>query len=236
MEDVFKDYDYDNDGFSGEFIYGDDYYVAEEYMDEKWKRAKGLPDYFVSDKGRVYSGVSNRFISGTPTGRCGHIDFSLHCGEERFHRYAHRMVAEAFIPNPDNHPIVRHLDDDPSNNYVDNLAWGTQLDNVRDAIENGTFRHFTDESRSKAMSIRRTPVIAVNFATGEKTRFESQQEASRTLGVDQSSVNAVLRGKSSGIKGYYFIFESGDYDDEHFNACKKKYGKRLKKYLDRRIG
>lgn len=52
----------------------------------------------------------------------------------------HRMVAEAFIPNPSGFPVVRHLNDDPTDNRVENLAWGTQSDNMRDAIRNGTHR------------------------------------------------------------------------------------------------
>lgn len=52
-------------------------------------------------------------------------------------QYVHRLVAQAFIPNPDNLPIVRHLDDNPKNNHVENLAWGTQSDNMFDAARNG---------------------------------------------------------------------------------------------------
>lgn len=49
----------------------------------------------------------------------------------------HRAVAIAFIPNPEGHPLVRHLDDVKTNNHVSNLAWGTYSDNAYDAIRNG---------------------------------------------------------------------------------------------------
>lgn len=50
--------------------------------------------------------------------------------------YIHRLLAEAFIPNPGELPIVRHLNDDKQDYRLANLAWGTQLDNMQDAIRN----------------------------------------------------------------------------------------------------
>lgn len=202
----YKDYDWDNDGFPGEFIYGDEYYIDECYGEERWKQVCEFPDYWVSDMGRLYSTISKSFIYGTPTGRCGHIDVSLYKNGRRYHRYLHRMVAEVFIPNPYNLPFVRHLDNDPSNNDVENLAWGTQLDNVRDCIESGRFKHFDDGARELAMQKRRTPIVAVNLKTGEEIDYISQQEAARDLNVDQASINYVLRGLRHHAGGYYFYF------------------------------
>lgn len=50
-----------------------------------------------------------------------------------------RMVAEAFIPNPNGHPLVRHWDDNPRNNVVDNLVWGTYSENQYDRVRNGIY-------------------------------------------------------------------------------------------------
>lgn len=206
-EDPYKNYDWDNDGFPGEYVYGDDIYCGRGYEDEVWKPVKDFPDYWVSDYGRVYSTRTERFIHGTPTGRCGHIDISFKYGNERYHRYLHRLVAEAFIPNPHNYPIVRHLDDNPDNNYADNLAWGTPLDNVRDCINAGRFEYFKREDIEKANEVRRTPVIAVNLRTGKETYFVSQEEAGRCLGINQSSIWRVLVGKGTNAGGYYFYYE-----------------------------
>lgn len=205
-EDPYKDYDWDNDGYPGELVYGDYATVSDDFLDELWKPVQDFDGYWVSDHGRLYSSISSSFIYGSPVGRCGHIDISLRKNNRRHHRYMHRLVAEAFIPNPHNYPIVRHLDDDPSNNRVDNLAWGTDLDNIRDCIEAGRFRYFTRKDIEKASSIRRTPVVAVNLRTGEKTEYIGQGEAARNLGMHQSDISGVLRGERRHAYGYYFYY------------------------------
>lgn len=188
----------------GEFIYGDEVYCDDYHMDETWKRVLTFPDYWISNKGRLWSTRTNRFVNGTPTGRCGHIDVSFTYGNQRVHKYIHRMVAEAFIPNPNGFPYVRHLDDDPSNNDVENLAWGTQQDNMRDAIRNERFRYFDDNDRERAMQKRRVPIIAVRLSDNVRIRFDSLMDASRRLDINESCISGVLTGKRHHAKGWIF--------------------------------
>lgn len=210
MAIYYDGYDWDIDGFPGEYVYGDREYVDDYYMDERWKRIWDAPNYWVSTKARVWSSVSKSFIEGTPL-KNGHIDMSLIFNGRRIHRYLHRLVAEAFIPNPYGYPVVRHLNDDPSDNELENLAWGTQLDNVHDCILNGHFQYFSKEDIERANEVRRTPVVAIRLRDGKKFTFVSQQEASRQLGIDQSSISAVVRGCSRSAGGYYFVTQE-DFD------------------------
>jgi predicted XRE-type DNA-binding protein len=207
------DIDFDYDGRPGEYVFGERIYIPDEYLDELWKRDRDAWHYWVSTKGRVWSDVSNSFIIGSPVGRCGHIDMSLRVAGGRLHKYLHRMVAEAFIPNPHNYPLVRHLDDNPSNNYVDNLAWGTQGDNIRDAIDNGHFYYLTREDIERANQARRTPVKAIHIQSGREYEFISQREAARYFGIDQSSIQNVLSKKSTNAYGYYFYYAGEEPDD-----------------------
>lgn len=62
----------------------------------------------------------------------GYPIVGLSIGNKVLTKTVHRLVAQAFIPNPHNYPMVRHLDDVPVHNWVENLAWGTQHDNVLD--------------------------------------------------------------------------------------------------------
>lgn len=52
----------------------------------------------------------------------------------------HRLIAEAHIPNPEEHPVVRHRDDNPNHNEARNLVWGTHADNTQDMISRGRAR------------------------------------------------------------------------------------------------
>jgi hypothetical protein len=53
----------------------------------------------------------------------------------------HRLVAIAYIPNPNNYPIVMHLDNDPTNNHISNLQWGTHYMNSQHCVKSGRYRN-----------------------------------------------------------------------------------------------
>ena len=213
----FYGYDYSNMhnwdivGYPGEYVHGDNVYIDDYYMDERWLPIEEFEDlYWVSSKGRLWSIISERFIYGTPNVRSGYMMVSLYRkGRKRVKRNMHNLVAEAFIPNPHDYKLVRHLDDNPSNNCVENLAWGTTLDNVRDCISSGHFRYFTPEDIEAANQKRRKAIVAVNIRTGEEMRFISQCEAGRVLGIRQASISAVVLGKRNHVNGYYFYLDDG---------------------------
>lgn len=213
-------HDWDTDGYPGEFVYGDDCYLDDYYMDERLKQDSEYSDCWVSNKERVYNTSTKKFSYGSPATEMGHIDLSIKTPNGKKHQYLHQMLARAFIPNPHNLPLVRHLDDNPSNNQLGNLAWGTSLDNTRDCINHGRFRYLTDEDRELAMSKRRDPVVAVNLQDRSEQEFESQMEASRVLGISQTSISDVIRGKRAGVCGYYFYRPKDglqiDLDEHHY--------------------
>ena len=114
---------------------------------EEWKE---VPDYEglyeVSNTGNVRSLIKNKIIKGF-INRCGYKLVGLSKNGISKWFQVHRLVAQVFIPNPDNLPMVNHKDEDKNNNRVENLEWcdakyninyGTRLDKVKKTqIENG---------------------------------------------------------------------------------------------------
>jgi len=175
-------------------------------MDEQWEYIRGVQGYMISDKGRVWSEKTQKFIKPKPMDNHGHLGVSLMSGGKHIYRYIHRLIAEAFMPNPDNLPIVRHLDDDPSENHIDNLAWGTQRDNSYDAIRYGTAYMLTDEDREKGFAKCRTPIKAIHVDTGRVYEFRGQNEASKELNIPQANIFKVLNNQRTHAKGYKFEY------------------------------
>jgi len=219
-----KDYDHYNchnwdvDGYPGEFVYGDDVYIDDYYFDEKWKPINWGPywdaGYWVSDKGRVWSSKTQRFLKLKHLDKHGHLGVCLSCRGGYYYVYIHRLVAMAFKPNPNKYPIVRHIYDNPNDNEYDDIEWGTMKDNTQDAIRNGHARFPTDEDREKGFEKVRRPVLATNLETGESIEFRGQQEASRFLGINQANIWKVLNGERPRAQGYKFRYLDVECDCE----------------------
>ena len=110
-------------------------------MQEIWKdipNYEGL--YQVSNLGRVKSTPickhkKPRILKNIP--RNGYFSVILCDGKTQKNVFVHRLVAECFVPNPENKPIVNHIDGNKSNPHFSNLEWCTQKENVRHAWKTG---------------------------------------------------------------------------------------------------
>lgn len=125
-------------------------------INEKWlpiPEYEGL--YEISSIGRVRSIRMNRMVSLWKTTK-GYFVADLSKNGERKHRTVHTLVAEAFIGKRADGMVVRHLDGNPANNFVENLAYGTQSSNEQDSVRHGT--HY----RNHKISIEQAKKIAAD--------------------------------------------------------------------------
>lgn len=182
--------------------------MSNKNNEDLWFPIDGFSDYFINTSGDVTH--NGKYIKPHVYNKYGHRQVRLYKDHKQYTKDLHRLVAETFIPNPNNYPIVRHLDDDPSNNNINNLAWGTRKDNTADSIRNGGFHYnyhyFTRDEIRKSNETNRTPVKAINIKTGEQREFISQQEAARQLNVSQGNIGMVLSGRRNHTGGYRFEY------------------------------
>lgn len=115
------------------------------------KEIEGYPGYFVTEDGRVWSEKSGIFMTNCENSR-GYFIIPIRSNGKRKTVTIHRLVAQAFLPNPYNHPVVMHINNIKTDNRVENLKWGTQAENVLSAWEDGlceNIRSTASESNRK---------------------------------------------------------------------------------------
>lgn len=86
--------------------------------------------YAITPEGEVYSYKSKKFLTPYTAGN-GYFKVKLCKDNEEKQYYVHRLVAEVYLPNPENLPQVDHIDNDKTHNYLNNLQWITHRDNNR---------------------------------------------------------------------------------------------------------
>ena len=122
-------------------------------MKEIWKDIKGYEGlYQVSNLGNVRSmdritrdgrKIKGKNIKPHTNGNSRYLRVALCNNGKIKYENIHRLVAKAFIPNPENKPEVNHKDENPSNNFIDNLEWMTSKENSNVSImEQGTFERY----------------------------------------------------------------------------------------------
>lgn len=150
-----------------------------------WREIPGHPGYQVSDAGQIKNAKRNRALKGSmlPNGYVG-----VYLGVGRCH-LAHRLVAAAFIANPDDKPQVNHKNGQRADNRVENLEWVTCSEN---------HRHSYRELNRKPHALTR---IVELMKDGAATTFVSVLAAAKHLGVCAGSVaSAALHNHK--CKGY----------------------------------
>jgi hypothetical protein len=172
--------------------------------EEIWKDViEGSGKYKVSNKGQIKSYAHNNPKILTPIKHgAGYLKYKLN-GKTLM---IHRIVATAFIPNPDSLPQVNHKDGDKSNNCAENLEWCTAKDNVKHALDNGL-------SKLKENAVNSRRLIRQNDKNGNLIKIhESMTSAARESGISQGDIsmccNNVKHHNTAG--GYIWKFEDNE--------------------------
>lgn len=188
-------------------------------MKEYWIEVKGHPRYMVSTMGRV------KCLDWKRTGKEKICKLSVNCSGyfvvsiDGVAKLVHRLVAEAFIPNPNNKPEVDHVDTNRKNNCVWNLRWVTSKENSNNCItvehsRNNSAKFWLGKKRSdearQRMSESQTKfkkiVIQMDLLGNEIARHESIHAAAKSVGGQISKISNCCKGLRNLHCGFRWVF------------------------------
>lgn len=141
--------------------------------------------YGITSCGKVWSYRNKKFLK-LDTNKHGYqrVVLSKNGKVEKF--LVHRLVAEAYIPNPNNYDTVDHIDSNPSHNYIGNLQWMSLKDNIK-----------------KGNLGRKNAAKQIRCIETEKI-FKSYTQAAKSVGVCPSAISNCIKGNSKTCGGYHW--------------------------------
>lgn len=169
-------------------------------MEEIWKEVEGHKNYFISNLGRVKS--TKRY----PEGRIlklnmtkqGYYHIIFYDMENEKAKKVHRLVAEAFIPNPENKPQVNHIDGVKHNNVVTNLEWCTPRENQLHAIDMNLITHVKGENHGRVKLTEEQVIEILNNG-----KYDTYTNIGKKYGVGRKTIELILKRKKwTHIEGY----------------------------------
>lgn len=168
------------------------------------KLIPNFENYAISLDGRVINNTTKKVKKPTDnhSGK-GYLYVDLYKDGKRHRKYVHRLVAEAYIPNPNNLPFVNHIDGNPKNNNYKNLEWCSARQNVEHAAKILKVMKQYKTANDK----RKKKICGFNIITKEKTKvFNSIFEASKILNIPSSNIVANLKGRQSHTKNIIWCY------------------------------
>ena len=151
-----------------------------------WKQISSSPNYIVSTNGNVVNTKTGRELKHSMSSK-GYAYVGLATASKPKAHRIHRLVAEAFIPNPLNKPYVNHIDGNKLNNTVSNLEWCTALENNLHAYKTGLI---TQDS-NRVLTCMQQAFVQSNYIKG--SRKYGSNALAKLLGVSSSTILNYLK-------------------------------------------
>lgn len=162
---------------------------------EVWKKVNSIEgfeeygNYEVSNLGKIRNCISNKILKPRVL-KSGYLLVCLSTNGKAKNFYLHRLIALAFLPNPNNFTDVDHINSDKTNNAIDNLQWLSHENNVK-------------KSNNKQ-------VLCIEL----NRIFESTTEASKQLGLEQCNISRCCNGERKTCGGYHWDFIDDEEDTD----------------------
>ena len=144
------------------------------------KLIEGFENYYITEEGKVWSEKSQKFMK-PHLDKYGYEIIAI--SEDSYNRKkfkVHRLVAKAFLPNPEDKPMVCHKNHDRADNRVENLVWGTHKENMQMSVDDDRFISVPRPTRQK---------IRAMYNTGKYT----MQQLAAMFGIGYNTVNRITK-------------------------------------------
>lgn len=175
------------------------------YKEKRMENVKLYPknhNYLVFRDGRIMSVRYNKFL--TPKrNHDGYLRLQIWQGNKNRYVAWHRIVAETFIPNPENKPYINHKNGDKTDNRVENLEWCTQQENIRHSWDN----NFRTHEYTRRGNGRCSPVRQMDLDGNVIAEYPTMASAHKATGICTQSIYraANLHCTAGGYKWEYIL-------------------------------
>ena len=179
-----------------------------ENQQEIWKAVIGYESYYeVSSFGRVKRIKSkNRPIEKIRKiqyKKNGYAVIMISIAQKFKLAHIHRLVAMAFIPNPDNKPQVNHKDMDKTNNHLENLEWCTHQENMAHAIKN---KKWSNNAKYGKENARSRKIIQYNKNGDKVKEWDNISRASEKMNISPGEITICCQGKRKSAGGFQWRY------------------------------
>lgn len=177
--------------------------------DAEWRMIPGFGDkYLVSSAGMVKNGKTGQVLKPILKND-GYLAVHLSHKNKAQMVFIHRLVAEAFIPNPQNLPVVNHIDGNKANPSVENLEWVSFSENSNHAYRTG-LSHVSDKCKMAVSKVaaengrKTTSLLVVQLDNDNKIiqKYPSIREAERSTGIPRSNIRRACKRDGYRAGGY----------------------------------
>lgn len=172
-------------------------------MDREFRIIEGFPKYSINNNGIIINSRGNEKASQY---KDGYLSTTLYNNGVGTKKRVHRLVAEAFIPNPYNKPDINHKDGNKLNNSVNNLEWATKSENMTHAYQTGLVKphasygmlgHKNPNGGSKGHKVR---IVETNEV------YDNMAKCATAINGDSRRISECLHGIQHTHRGYHFEY------------------------------
>ena len=172
-------------------LYSPEFKLEESNMWKKIIHSDLMVNYMVSRMGKVYNPDTNRFIAQIKN-KDGYLFVNLYLNKGSRGFTVHRLVAQSFIPNPDNKPTVNHKNGNKSNNWDWNLEWATRSENTQHAYDTG-LKHSISGTNHSMSKLSKEDVLEI---ISDYNKYKGVSDIAKKFNVTRFLIYRILNGQS----------------------------------------